>query len=155
MFTDNNTGKTYGREQSLKVKDGAGFTIKSNGTLGEKISRIGSDFVAPFLEVPQDIIFPLVNQFNVVINEGFHEGRAYNSSNYILPNTYQFENWSFVKGQSTTSTGTPTWEEGKEKINNTINVTPLGIQTKAGIFVDNIIETIIKIPVTESINKIE
>lgn len=46
VFIDNNTGKTYGREQSLDVKDGGGFTIKSNGTLGEKISHISSDVVA-------------------------------------------------------------------------------------------------------------
>jgi len=137
-FTDNKTGKEYDKGESLEIDPDTNIT--SNLNTVEKISKLGSDFVAPFLELPQDIIFPIVNQANIIINEGVHEGQAENNENVVFPNTYQFKNWSFEKGRSTQSTGNPTYEEGLEIINNTIDV----VATPVKLVKNPVTNTIIK-----------
>jgi uncharacterized protein RhaS with RHS repeats len=100
------------------------INVVSNLDSVDTVKSFFSDLAAPFFEVPQYVLFPIINQVNVIINEGVHEGGAYNSDNYLLRNTYELKNWNISTGIKTTSTGNPTREEGQEIINNTISVIP-------------------------------
>lgn len=119
-FTNMDSGRTYNKGESLTTNNG--IEIKSNLTFWEKASRLGSNIIAPFVEVPQDIGTGIINQMDrglILLTTG--EDKA-DTNNYLIQNTYNFENWSFTKGRNTYSTGRPTWEEGKEKIMNTLSV---------------------------------
>lgn len=118
-FTDVETGKSYGKEDSLVINDN-GTEIISHGNLMEKGLSMASDFVAPFVETAQDIVFPIINQVNVVINEGLHEGGANNSDNVVFPKTYELNNWK-LEGK-TISRGNPSYKEGQRKLNNVVSV---------------------------------
>lgn len=126
-FKDVNSGKSYGKEESLEI-DNSGTEIKSHGSLLEKGSSMASDIAAPFLETAQDVAFPIINQVNIIANEGMHEGAANNGDNVLLPKTYEFKNWNFTNGSTITNGNVP-YAEGQEKLNNVVSVmaTPLKV----------------------------
>lgn len=115
-------GKSYDKGEKATMSNG--IEIESNLNLKEKGLKFLSDIAAPFFETPQDIIFPIINQISVGINEGVHDGKAYNRNNVLLPNTYELNNWKVESGRSNQEVGNPTREEGQEIINNAISVVP-------------------------------
>ena len=122
-FTNINRNKKYEKGESVDLGQ-TGTKIVSNKTIKEKVITFTSEIVAPFTELPQDVLFPIINQIGVVAKEGLHEGQARNFDNVILPNTYELKDWSFEKGRKHTSNGNLSKEEGQEIINNTISVIP-------------------------------
>lgn len=147
-------GKSYAKGESVEMK-GFGSNIESNLNVKEKGIKFISDIAAPFVETPQDVLFPIINQFSIYFNEGLHEGGAYNSDNVIFSNTYEFNlnTFSFDKARSNQSTGNPTFEEGQELLSNSVSFTPLGKITTAGnnvvqkFFVNMAATTAIKKPI--------
>lgn len=129
-----------------------------NRSFIDRTSNYASDFIAPFVEIPQFIIFPIVNQINIGFKEGLHPGRAYDFDNYVFTNTYQFENFTFRadnKLSLTSSTGTPNLNDAKGIINNTIDVIPLGITATSNPVTDYIIENeIIKRTLKQAVHNI-
>jgi RHS repeat-associated protein len=120
-FKDKTNNRSYEKGQTLSVGSN-GTKIVSNLNLKEKALNFASNIVAPFVEIPQDLVVGLINQANIIMNEGIHEGRAYDQNNVLIKNTYQFKNWRFVNPRSTQSIGRPTWYEGQRKILNVISV---------------------------------
>lgn len=154
-FSNIDSGRSYNKGESLTANNGT--EIKSNLTRAESISQFFSDNIArPLVETPQQIGAGIINQMDrglMLLTTG--EDKA-DKNNYLIQNTYNFDNWSLVKGRSASSTGRPSWEEGKRMINNTLGVIPFGVTTKGGKAVDWTIENIIIKPLLgESLNQID
>ncbi len=148
-------GKEYKKGSSATYGSNNNFEITSNLNLKEKALKFTSDIVAPIIETPQDIIFPIINQISVIANEGVHEGKAYNSDNVPLPNTYELNSWSLESGRSNQSTGNPTYQEGQEIINNTASVIMLPVKAADNPATNFIIKTAVKKAVKEGMKAIE
>ncbi|MDQ7917834.1 RHS repeat-associated core domain-containing protein [Mesonia sp. MT50] len=160
-FTNSDTGKNYNKGESRETISGTG--IKSNLTLGEKASRYSSNMAAFIVEVPQDIGIGIINQldrgFNLAISG---EDKAV-MNNYLIQNSYNLDNWSIVKGRSASSTGRPTWEEGKRKITNTLSAVFIPLTLYKPVFntaipavnkyAPTLIDEAIKAGVTEGTNR--
>ena len=153
-FQNNDTGESYKKGESLVVQESTGTEVVSNLNTTEKASRFVSDIVAPFLELPQDIGAAVINQTNVVINEGFHEGRANDYDNVLIKNTYKFENWSFEKGRNTQSRGL-SFEEGQEVINNTVSVVATPVKVVKNAVGNTVVKSAIKKGIKEVLKLIE
>lgn len=130
-FSNLDTGAFCHKGESVQTINGTNIVSNLNTT--ESIKKFASDVAAPFFELPQKIAVPLINQTNIVMNEGPHSGGAYNSENVLIHNTYELNNWRIEpSNRRATATGRPTWQEGKEMIRNTISVTPMGVSTGLG-----------------------
>jgi hypothetical protein len=148
-------GKEYKKGSSATFGTNNNFEITSNLNLKEKALKFTSDIVAPIVETPQDILFPIINQINVIANEGPHEGSANNKDNVLLPNTYELNSWSLEPGRSNQSTGNPTFEEGQELINNTMSVFMLPVKAADNPATNFIIKTAVKTAVKEGMKAVE
>ena len=148
-------GKSYRKGESASVESG-NVSIQSNLSMKETGFKMVSDALAPFVELPQDILFPIINQVNIAIKEGIHEGRAYNSENVVLPNTYELNNWNLKSGRSNQSLGNPTREEGQEIIENTLSVfpSPLSIPVEGSPIVKKIVDKAANSALKTSIKKL-
>ncbi|WP_223270787.1 RHS repeat-associated core domain-containing protein [Subsaximicrobium wynnwilliamsii] len=153
-FQNNDTGESYKKGDELVVQESTGTEIISNLNTTEKASRFVSDIVAPFLELPQDIGAAIINQTNVVINEGFHEGTANDYDNVLIKNTYKFENWSFEKGRNTQSRGL-SFEEGQEVINNTVSVVATPVKVVKNAVGNTVVKSAIKKGIKEALKRLE
>jgi len=154
-FSNMDSGRTYNKGESLTTNNGT--EIKSNLTRTESISQFFSDNIArPLVETPQQIGAGIINQMDrglMLLTTG--EDKA-DTNNYLIQNTYNFDNWSLTKGRNTYSTGRPNWEEGKRMINNTLGVIPFGVTTKGGKAVDWTIENIVVKPLLgEGLNQLD
>lgn len=142
-FSNLDSGEFYHKGGSVQTINGTRITSNLNTT--ESVKKSASDIAAPFFELPQYIGTPIINQFN----KGVLNGET------VFHQTYELNNWRIEHGRSATSVGRPTFEEGKEIINNTISVTPLGIETKLEPVIDYIVEDVmIKQIVTEIIERL-
>jgi RHS repeat-associated protein len=153
-FEDKTNNKSYNKGESAAIGN-TGTKIVSHLNLKEKGLKLMSDIVAPFFETPQDILFPVINQINVAINEGIHEGGAYNSENVLLPNTFELNNWKIETGRSNQSTGNPTFQEGQEIMNNTASVVAVPVKAVNNSVVNTVIKAVAKKVIKEGMKALE
>lgn len=65
------------------------------------------------------VIMPVINQFSVIANEGFHSGSAwYQESKVSWAVPYKVKNWKFVR-QDQMMGQTLSWEDGKDVMKST------------------------------------
>jgi hypothetical protein len=153
-FKDKTTNKSYTKGETVAIGK-SGTEIKSHLNVKETALQLSSDIVGPFFETPQDIFFPIINQVNVWINEGFHEGKAYNSDNVLLPNTFELNSWRVEKGRSNQSIGNPTFKEGQELMNNTISVLALPVKAANNSKLNFVIKTVVKTAIKKGLKLME
>jgi len=115
------------------------------------ITRI--TIINPYIRNISKIGNPIISQFNVVINEGFHPGKPYNWNNYLFNNYREFDgNWNYVKKPLRETTGD--FNLAKETISDAIDVLPFGITTGKGVLIDFATENVVKETVKSGVNNI-
>ena len=153
-FKDKTNNTSYDKGETAPIGT-TGTEIVSHLNLKEKGLKLMSDIVAPVFETPQDVIFPIINQVNVIANEGIHEGKAYNSDNVLLPNTYELNNWKVEAGRSNQSTGNATFQEGQELMNNTAAVVALPVKAANNPAVNTVVKTVVKTAIKKGLKAME
>ena len=105
----------------------AGKGIIDGGTFDDVIvtgNRIANNYVANTMLAATAVIAPLVNQVNVLMNEGIHEGGAYNRGlNKMSPYTLD-KNWKLTTRNDLLQNNI-SYEDGMKLIDGTWNMTTL------------------------------
>jgi len=100
------------------------FNAARQTQVGQFVEGIANKTVGAFVDVGTSVTFPIINQTGVIIEEGVHEGPAYNDENNVLPNTYTLdEDWNLVPQEPMERMNAADSEKrGKELIKNTVKV---------------------------------
>jgi len=123
------------------------------GGKGEKLYKWGlkkiEDIFNPFVKVSTGIAAPFANQINVILNEGIHEGSAYDRSlNIFYPVELDLENYALIKRADLMNPHL-TYTQGKELMQATtdIHLNIIPIKPTGNLVKDFLIGSVIKEPI--------
>ncbi len=149
----------YGQTGTLHIFSVEGGSSEMNYEPMKRsfINKAINESVAPFVHVGSSIIMPLIKEASTMLNEGVHEGPAYNESSapkwavpYKLDDGYNFipieymENMDYEQAR----------EEGGDLMNSTaksiIGISP--IKPTGNFFIDQAISKAVKIPLKAGVD---
>lgn len=89
------------------------------------------------------------------MKEGLHEGGARNKDNVLLPKTYELNNWKTESGRSHTSTGSMSFKEGQDVLNNTAALIALPVKAASNPVINTAVKTAVKTAIKEGMKSLE